>query len=97
MDEKTTQALAKPIVNNMFSMGRANTFLVSSLVKHLVDEGVIDIDKYLESNKNTEETIKNNILSADYTDEDDEAEQQKKAEFVGHIFSMHRNDFSKPE
>lgn len=97
MDEATTQALAKPIVNNMFSMDRANTLLVSSLVKHLVDEGIIDLDKYLESNKNTEETIKNHILSADYVDEDDEAEQQQKAEFVGHIFNMHRNDFSEPE
>ena len=97
MDEATTQALAQPIVNTMFSMDKANTLLVSSLVKHLVDEGIIDLDKYLESNKNTEEAIKENILRADYANEDDETEEKQKAEFVGYIFSMHRNDFAKPE
>lgn len=97
MNDPIAQAIAKPITDYMFSLDRANTFLVSALVKHLVDEGVIDFDKYLESNKKTEETIKKNILSADDVKESDEVDQQRKAEFVGHIFDLHRNDFTKPE
>ncbi|MGM8939022.1 hypothetical protein ACS8E2_10045 [Psychrobacter glaciei] len=97
MNDPIAQAIAKPVTDYMFSLDRANIFLVSALVKHLVDEGVIELDKYLESNKKTEETIKKNILSADDVEESDEVDQQRKAEFVGHIFDLHRNDFTKPE
>lgn len=97
MDDPIAQAIAKPITDYMFSLDRANTFLVSALVKHLADEGIIDLDKYLESSKKTEEVIKKNILSADDVGESNEVDQQRKAEFVGHIFDLHRNDLEKPE
>jgi len=83
----------KPLLESMFSLGSANTLLVSALVKHLVDEGVINLDKYLESNKHYEELLKN--IPMQESDEDELL--QRNTMMLEKIFTEHRNDLAKPE
>ena len=97
MDEDTAQTLIEPMFSNIISMDRANALLVSSLVKYLAEKGLIDLDKYLESNKKTEELIKNATLQRGVSPDVSEDDLQRNVDFVNHVFSMHREDFTKPE
>lgn len=97
MDEDTAQTLIEPMFSNIISMDRANALLVSSLVKYLAEQGLIDLDKYLESNKKTEELIKNATLQRGVSHDVSEDDLQRNVDFVNHVFSMHREDFTKPK
>ena len=52
--EANAAGIVEPILDNMLSLDSANTLLVSVLVKYLAEEGVIDLDKYLDRNKHYE-------------------------------------------
>ena len=83
----------KPLLETMVSLDYANTALVSALVKHLIDEGVINIDKYLESNKHYEE-----LLKSGYSQEGAESETAKRDVMIlEKVFTGHRNDLTKSE
>ncbi|MDP4544117.1 hypothetical protein Q8P09_03365 [Psychrobacter faecalis] len=83
----------KPLLENLVSLDYANTFLVSVLVKHLIDEGVINLDKYLESNKHYEELLKEGFLKQDPESES----AQQNVMMLEKTFAGHRNDLAKPE
>lgn len=87
------KGVVKPIVDSMLSLGSANTLLVSVLVKHLVEEGIIDLDKYLDRNKHYEERIRESYMQEGSEDES----AQRDIRIIEKLFSSHRNDFSKPE
>ena len=83
----------KPLLEAMFSLDSANALLVSVLVKHLVDEGVINLDRYLESNQHYEE-----LLKSGYSQEGAESETVKRdVMMIEKIFAYHRSDLTKPE
>lgn len=83
----------KPLLETMFSLDSANALLVSVLVRHLADEGVINLDKYLESNQHYEE-----VLKAGFLKEDPESESaQRNVMMIEKIFTGHRSDLTKPE
>ena len=83
----------KPLLEAMFSLDSANALLVSVLVKHLADEGVINLDKYLESNQHYEE-----LLKSGYSQEGAESETAKRdVMMIEKIFTGHRSDLTKPE
>lgn len=83
----------KPLLETMVSLDYANTFLVSVLVKHLIDEGIIDLDKYLESNKHYEELLKEGFL-----EQDPESESAKQSVMMlEKVFTGHRSDLTKSE
>lgn len=83
----------KPLLETMVSLDYANTFLVSVLVKHLIDEGVINLDKYLESNKHYEELLKEGFLKQDPESES----AQQNVMMLEKTFAGHRSDLAKPE
>ena len=83
----------KPLLETMVSLDYANTFLVSVLVKHLIDEGVVDLDKYLESNKHYEELLKEGFLRQDPESES----AQQNVMMLEKTFAGHRSDLAKPE
>lgn len=83
----------KPLLENLVSLDYANTFLVSVLVKHLIDEGVINLDKYLESNKHYEELLKEGFLKQGPESES----AQQNVMMLEKTFAGHRNDLAKPE
>lgn len=87
------EGIIGPMLDNIISLDAANTLLVSALVKHLVEEGVIDLNKYLDKNKYYEERIKESYMQE--SNEDESA--QRDVKMIEKIFSAHRNDFSKPE
>lgn len=82
-----------PILDNMLSLDSANTLLVSVLVKHLAEEGVIDLNKYLDRNKHYEERIKESYIQKEGEDES----AQRDIKMIERLFSSHRDDFAKPE
>lgn len=83
----------KPLLETMVSLDYANSALVSALVKHLIDEGVVDLDKYLESNKHYEELLKEGFL-----EQDPESESaQQNVMMLEKIFTGHRSDLTKSE
>ncbi|WP_313493221.1 hypothetical protein [Psychrobacter faecalis] len=83
----------KPLLETMVSLDYANTFLVSVLVKHLIDEGVISLDKYLASNKHYEELLKEGFLRQDPESES----AQQNVMMLEKTFAGHRSDLAKPE
>lgn len=83
----------KPLLETMVSLDYANTALVSALVKHLIDEGVVDLDKYLDSSKHYEELLKEGFL-----EQDPESESaQQSMMMLEKVFSGHRNNLTKSE
>ena len=83
----------KPLLETMVSLDYANTALVSALVKHLIDEGVVDLDKYLDSSKHYEELLKEGFL-----EQDPESESaQQNVMMLEKTFAGHRSDLAKPE
>ncbi|MGP5574719.1 MULTISPECIES: hypothetical protein [Psychrobacter] len=87
------EGIIEPMLDNVISLDTANTLLVSALVKHLVEEGVIDLNKYLDKNKYYEERIKESYMQEGSEDES----AQRDVKMIEKIFSAHRNDFAKPE
>lgn len=81
----------KTLLETMVGLDYANTFLVSVLVKHLIDEGVINLDKYLESNKHYEELLKEGFLEQDLEGES----AQQNVMMLEKIFTGHRSDLTK--
>lgn len=83
----------KPLLETMVSLDYANTALVSALVKHLIDEGVVDLDKYLDSSKHYEELLKEGFL-----EQDPESESaQQSMMMLEKVFTGHRNNLTKSE
>ena len=83
----------KPLLETMVSLDYANTVLVSALVKHLIDEGVVDLDKYLDSSKHYEELLKEGFL-----EQDPESETAKRDVMIlEKVFTGHRSDLTKSE
>lgn len=83
----------KPLLETMVSLDYANTALVSALVKYLIDEGVVDLDKYLDSSKHYEELLKEGFL-----EQDPESESaQQSMMMLEKVFTGHRNNLTKSE
>lgn len=89
MLEDAMEPLADSIVRPAMAFSMANTVLVSALVKHLVDKGVIDLEEYLESTHETESKILSALI-------DNEGIETNKIA-ITKTFNDHRNDFTKPE
>lgn len=83
----------KPLLETMFSLDSANALLVSVLVRHLADEGVINLDKYLESNQHYEQLLKEGFLKESPEDES----AHRNVMMIEKIFTGHRSDLTKPE
>ena len=83
----------KPLLEAMFSLDSANTLLVSGLVRHLTNEGVITLDKYLESNKHYEELLKERFLEQGHESES----AKQNVMMLEKVFTGHRNDLTKSE
>lgn len=91
--EANAAGIVEPILDNMLSLDSANTLLVSVLVKYLAEEGVIDLDKYLDRNKHYEERIKDSYMQK----EGESESAQRDIKTIERLFSSHRDDFAKPE
>ena len=88
MPEDAIEPLADSIVRPAMAFNMANTALVSALVKHLVDKGIIDLEEYLESTHETESKISSALI-------DNEGIETNKIA-ITRTFDEHRNDFTKP-
>lgn len=93
-DQNLVEGIVGYVTQNTLDVSFANQMLISSLVKQLIDKGVLDRDEYLENNKTDEANILKYLEESDESD-DDNIDIKKR--MLANVFSMHRNDFIKPE
>lgn len=87
--EDAMEPLADSIVRPTMAANMANTALVSALVKHLVDKGIIDLEEYLESTHESESKILSGLI-------DNEGIETNKIA-ITKTFEDHRGYFTKSE
>lgn len=93
-DNDSAESLANPMAENIISLDVANCCLISSVVKHLADKGIIDLDEYLASNEKMEKMF---AVRAQNNKHVDKELGQRDAQYINEIFDLHRSHITKPE
>lgn len=93
-DKDVAESLAKPMAENIISLDVANCCLMSSVVKHLADKGLIDLKEYIASNEKVEKIFSDRARNNKDVDEE---LGQRDAQYIHEIFDLHRNHLKKPE
>lgn len=88
------ESLANPLAENIISLDVANCCLISSVVKHLADKGVIDLDEYIASNEKIEKVF---AAKAQNNKNVNNELGQRDAQYISEIFDLHRSHLAKPE
>ncbi len=89
-DKDDAESLAKPMAENIISLDIANCCLISSIVKHLAEKGLIDLEEYIASNEKTEKMFADRARNNQYVDDE---LGQRDAQYIHEIFDLHRSHF----
>lgn len=92
-NEELMKNIVQPLSVNSSALSRANCHLTFALVKHLIEKDVIDLDEYLESQRTTEEALKEETLLAMAGDDDENTKTY--VEYIEMMFEFQRNQLAK--
>lgn len=93
-DKDVAESLAKPMAENIISLDVANCCLISSVIKHLSDKGVIDLDEYIASNEQIEKMFAERARNNKHVDNE---LGQRDAQYINEIFDLHRSHLTNQE
>ncbi|WP_201557067.1 hypothetical protein [Psychrobacter sp. 72-O-c] len=93
-DKDVAESLAKPMAENIISLDVANCCLMSSVVKHLADKGLIDLEEYIASNEENEKMFSDRARNNKHVDDE---LGQRDAQYISEIFDLHRSHLENPE
>ena len=93
-DKNAAESSTNPMAENVISLDVANCCLISSVIKHLAETGIIDMEEYLASNE------KNEKMFADRAQHNINVDQelgQRDAQYINEMFELHRSHITNPE
>jgi len=93
-DKDVAKSLAKPMAENIISLDVANCCLMSSVVKHLANKSLIDLEEYIASNKENEKMFSDRARNNKHVDDE---LGQRDAQYINEIFDLHRSHLEDSE